>query len=122
MRQEGQVAMRQSLPFRSQACGTREPRHLESARRLGGLVLVTAFAWLGPVPAAQAQKQGALQVSARVVSVQPSLLALKQAFEPASRPEETSLAQITRTVVPSDDPIRKGRRPRAIVTIAFVRN
>jgi hypothetical protein len=114
--------MCQSLPFRSPGWGTGEPRHSGPAGRLGALALVIAFTGLGPIPAAQAQKQGALQVSARVVSVQPSLLALKQALDPASRPEETPLVQITRTVVPSDDPIRKGRRPRAIVTIAFVRN
>ena len=114
--------MCQSLPSRLRDAPLPGPRAPTSPCWLGGVVLVTALTLLGPIPAAQAQKQGALQVSARVVSVQPSLLALKQALDSASRPEETSLAQITRTVVPSDDPIRKGRRPRAIVTIAFVRN
>jgi hypothetical protein len=114
--------MRQSLPFRARGRDTRELRHPAPACSLCALALVPAFIWLGPIPAAQAQRQGALQVSAKVVSVQPSRIALKQALDPAIRSEGNSLVWITRTVVPSDDPIRKSRGPRAIVTIAFVRN
>jgi hypothetical protein len=61
-------------------------------------------------------------VSARVVSVEPVQLALKEALDPAARPGTASLVQITRRVVLAEDSIRKVRKPHAVVTIAFVRN
>jgi hypothetical protein len=88
------------------------------------MALVTAVALFGSVPSAQAQKQGALQVSATVVSVEPMQVALKQALDPAVRPGAgaASLVQISRTVVLAEDSSRKVRKPREVVTIAFVRN
>ena len=114
--------MRQSLPLRSNCSGSAESRLSVRARRLGGVALFNACIWFGPVRPVQAQKPGALQVSARVLSVEPSRSALRQALGPATRLEGTSLAQVSRTVVQSDDPVQKLRRPRVIVTIAFVRN
>ncbi|HSE66229.1 MAG TPA: hypothetical protein VLB12_04530 [Gemmatimonadales bacterium] len=87
-----------------------------------GVVLVVAMALCGFVPAAQAQKQGALQVSARVVSVEPVQVALREALDPAFQPEAASLVEITRTVTMAEDSTRKVRKPQAVVTIAFVRN
>ena len=45
-----------------------------------------------------------------------------EALDPARRLEGASLVQITRTLVPTDDLALKAKRPREIVTIAFVRN
>ena len=114
--------MRQSLPSRPRDVTLPEPRAATSPCCLGGAVLVAALTLLGPIPAAQAQKQGALQVSARVVSVEPVRLALKEALDPAARPGADALVQITRSVVLAEDSIRKVRKPHAVVTIAFVRN
>ena len=114
--------MYQSLPSRLGDAPLPEPRPATSPCWLRGVVLVAALALLGPIPAAHAQKQGALQVSARVVSVEPVQLALKEALDPVARPEAGSLVQITRTVVLAEDSVRKTRKPREIVTIAFVRN
>jgi hypothetical protein len=114
--------MCQSLPSRPRDVTLPEPRAATAPCCLRGAVLVAALTLLGPIPAAQAQKQGALQVSARVVSVEPVQLALKEALDPAARPGAASLVQITRTVVLAEDSVRKTRKPREIVTIAFVRN
>ena len=114
--------MCQSLPSRPRDVALPEPRAATSPCWLGGVVLVACLTLSGPIPAAQAQKQGALQVSARVVSVEPVQLALKEALDPVARPEAGSLVQITRTVVLAEDSVRKTRKPHAVVTIAFVRN
>jgi len=114
--------MYQSLPSRLRDAPLPEPRTATSPFWLGGVMLGVALTLLGPVPAAQAQKQGGLQVSARVVSVEPVQLALREALDPAVRPGAASLVQITRTVVLAEDSIRKVRKPHAVVTIAFVRN
>jgi len=114
--------MCQSLPSRLRDAPLPESRAATSPCWLGGVLLVAALTLLGPIPAAQAQKQGALQVSARVVSVEPVQLALREALDPAGRPAAASLVQITRTVVLAEDAIRKVRKPHAVVTIAFVRN
>jgi hypothetical protein len=114
--------MCQSLPSRLRDAPLPEPRAATSRCWLGGVALVAALTLLVPVPAAQAQKQGALQVSARVVSVEPVQLALREALDPAVRPGAASLVQITRSVVLAEDSIRKVRKPHAVVTIAFVRN
>lgn len=114
--------MCQSLPSRPRDVALPEPRAATSPCCLRGAVLVAALTLLGPIPAAQAQKQGALQVSARVVSVEPVQLALREAFDPAAGPGPASLVQITRSVVLAEDSIRKTRKPHAVVTIAFVRN
>ena len=114
--------MRQSLPSRLRHTPRPESRAASSPCCLGGAVLAAALTLLGPIPSAQAQKQGALQVSARVVSVEPVQLALKEALGPAARPGGASLVQITRTVVLAEDSVRKTRKPHAVVTIAFVRN
>ncbi|HSE65550.1 MAG TPA: hypothetical protein VLB12_01100 [Gemmatimonadales bacterium] len=114
--------MSQSLPSRLRDVPLPERRPAISPCWLGGIVLVAALALLGPIPAAQAQKQGALQVSARVVSVEPEQLALREALDSTVRPGAASLVQITRTVVLAEDSIRKVRKPHAVVTIAFVRN
>jgi len=114
--------MRQSLPSRLRHTPRPESPAANSPCCLGGAVLAAALTLLGPIPSAQAQKQGALQVSARVVSVEPVQLALKEALDPAARPGTASLVQITRRVVLAEDSIRKVRKPHAVVTIAFVRN
>jgi hypothetical protein len=113
--------MRQSLPSRLRDAPLPESRSATSPCWLGGVVLVAALALMGPIPTAQAQKQGALQVSARVVSVEPVQLALREALDTVG-PRAASLVQITRTVVLAEDSIRKVRKPHAVVTIAFVRN
>jgi hypothetical protein len=113
--------MRQSLPSRPRDVTLPEPRAATSPCCVGGAALVAALTLLGPLPSAQAQKQGALQVSARVVSVEPVQLALKEALDPAT-PGAAALVQITRTVMLAEDSIRKVRKPHAVVTIAFVRN
>jgi len=113
--------MCQSLPSRPRDVTLPEPRAATSPCCLRGAALVAALTLLGPIPAAQAQKQGALQVSARVVSVEPVQLALREALDTV-RPGAASLVQITRTVVLAEDSIRKVRKPHAVVTIAFVRN
>jgi hypothetical protein len=114
--------MCQSLPSLPRDPPLSELRTAPSPCWLGSVVLVAALTLLGPIPSAQAQKQGALQVSARVVSVEPVQAGLKQALDPAARPGAASLVQITRTVVLAEDSIRKVRKPLAVVTIAFVRN
>lgn len=114
--------MCQSLPSRLRDAPLPEPRSGISPYWFASIVLVAALTLLGPIPAAQAQNQGALQVSARVVSVEPVQLALREALDSTVRPGAASLVQITRTVVLAEDSIRKVRRPHAVVTIAFVRN
>lgn len=114
--------MRQSLPSPRRAAPLPEPHAATRPRWFEGVALVTAVAFLGPIPSLQAQKQGALQVSATVVSVEPSQVALKQALDPSVRPGEASLVQITRDVVLAEDSTEKVRRPREVVTIEFVRN
>lgn len=114
--------MPQSLPLRASGSGSPKSRPQNRVFRRGGTALITGCIWLGLIRSAQAQNSGALQVSARVLSVEPSWNALRQALEPASRLEGTSLAQVTRTVEQNDNPVQKSRRPRTIVTIAFVRN
>ena len=93
-----------------------------AVRRLGGISLVAACICFTPMAPLLAQQQGALQATARVLLVQPSREALIEAFDPANRLMGASLVQITRTLALSDDSARKARRPREIVTIAFVRN
>ena len=122
LRQEGQVVMRQSLPSPRRDAPLPEPRAATCTRRFEGAVLVVAVALLGPISPAQAQKQGALQVSATVISVEPSQVALKQALDPSVQPGEASLVQITRDVVLAEDSTQEVRKPREVVTIAFVRN
>ena len=122
LRQEGQVVMRQSLPYPRRDAPLPEPRAATRPRWIEGLALVTAVALLGPIPSLQAQKQGALQVSANVVSIEPMQLALNQALDPSVQPGEASLVEITRTVMLAEDSTRKVQKPQEVVTIAFVRN
>src|SRR5262245_15975255 len=122
LRQEGQVVMRQSLPSPERDGTLPESLAPTCPRCLRAAGLVVALALLGPIPYAQAQKQGALQVSATVVSVEPMQVALKQALNPSVQAGPASLVQISRSVVLADDSIRKVRKPREVVTIAFVRN
>src|SRR4029450_10874585 len=98
--------MRQSLPSRLRDVTLPEPRAATSPCCLGGAALVAALTLLAPIPSAQAQKQGALQVSARVVSVEPAQLALKEALDPATQPGAAGLVQITRSVVLAADSSR----------------
>jgi hypothetical protein len=114
--------MRQSLPFPRRDAPLPESPAAIRPRWFEGVALVSAVALLGLVPSLKAQEQGALQVAARVVSVEPVQVALEQALDPAVQPVTTALAQITRDVVLPDDSTQEVREPREIVTIAFVRN
>ena len=114
--------MRQSLPSPRRDAPLPELRAATSPAWLGGAALLAALTLLGPAPYAQAQGQGALQASATVVSVEPSQVALKQALDPSVQPGEASLVQITHYVVLAEDSTQEVRKPREVVTIAFVRN
>ncbi len=81
-------------------------------------LLLTLFA----VPA-RAQGASSLPVAARVVAIGPSRQALAAALNPALRAGSQPLAQISRGVVAgTPDSLGVARRPRAIVTIDFLRN
>lgn len=81
-------------------------------------LLLTLFA--GP---ARAQGASSLPVAARVVAIGPSRQALAAALNPALRAGSQPLAQISRgVVVDTPDSLGVARRPRTIVTIAFLRN
>jgi hypothetical protein len=114
--------MRQSLPSRLRDAPLPGLRTATRPCSPSVFVLVTALTLWGPIPAAQAQKQGSLQVSARVVSIEPVQAALRAALDPTARPESAPFVRITRSVVLAEDSSRKARKPREVVTIAFVRN
>jgi hypothetical protein len=78
-----------------------------------------------PAPLA-AQNRGDLQVAARVLETQPSRLALVQGIAaarraPASTPQSLASIQIEPGVTETKR-LAVGRRPRAVVTISFLRN
>jgi hypothetical protein len=74
----------------------------------------------------QAQKRGDLQVAARVLESQPSQLALAQGLSaalklPTSTPQTLASIRVE-PVATGDDRLAIGRRKRAVLTIAFLRN
>jgi len=92
----------------------------------GFVLALLAGLTLGGTGSAQAQGRGTLQVAAQVVSAAPSQLALDAGLSSVglrAAPATQSLASIRVTrLARAPGPERGVRRPRAILTIAFLSN
>ena len=125
-----QVIMPQSVTHGSPVPGSvRHGWGPFAARPSGGLGSALAFFLLvfaGLTAPLRAQSRGDLQVAARVLEAQPSRLALTQGLAAARRASAftfQSLASIqVESGVTKTTRLPVGRRPRAVVTISFLRN
>lgn len=99
------------------------PRRASGSRRglgLGVLIALLTVVLASPV---QAQGRGDLQVAARVLEAGPSRAALAVALGTSAGARGQALAEISRQPAPATgDAAQLARRPRAVVTIAFLRN
>ncbi|MEO8634410.1 MAG: hypothetical protein ABI587_03935 [Gemmatimonadales bacterium] len=115
------VGRRAAAAVRGRSHGVSWDRRDTAAPRLivfATVVLLSLFA----LPA-QAQGPSTLQVSARVVPTGPSREALSAALQPGLGAASSPLAQIRHDLESgTTDSLGIARRPRTIVTIAFLRN